>query len=118
VGSSPAAPTIGSDWRSRCHDAVAQSSERRITIAVMTSEALRAGPPISRWVTFGAVAAGLVGGVVGLAVGLRVNPATAWFAIFELGIPSSILGGLVGLASGATAYALNRTSNVESTDRS
>jgi len=49
-----------------------------------------------------------VGGVVGLVVGLRVNPSTAWFAIFELGIPSSILGGLVGLAGGAIAYAVCR----------
>ncbi|MDQ1383442.1 MAG: hypothetical protein QOG65_821 [Actinomycetota bacterium] len=35
-------------------------------------------------------------------LGLQVHPATAWFAI-ELGIPSSILGGLLGLASGAIA---------------
>jgi len=41
---------------------------------------------------------------VGLVVGLRVYPPTAWFAVFELGLPASILGGLFGLASGAVAY--------------
>jgi hypothetical protein len=74
----------------------------------MIHEPLRAGPLISRWVARGAVSAGLVGGVVGLVVGLRVHPATAWFAVFELGTPSSILGGLAGLASGAIACAVSR----------
>ena len=54
------------------------------------------------------VAAGLVGGVVGLIVGLEVRPATAWFAIFELAIPASIVGGLIGFASGAIAYVIGR----------
>lgn len=74
------------------------------TIREMSYQPLRARPLISRWAAIGALSAGLVGGVVGLVVGLRVNPATAWFAIFELGIPSSILGGIVGFASGAIAY--------------
>jgi hypothetical protein len=101
-------------------EAVARHNGRRITITAMSSQSLRAGPLISRWAARGAVSAGLVGGVVGLVVGLRVNPATAWFAIFELGIPSSILGGIVGLASGAIAYVVcriggrARTSNVGS----
>jgi hypothetical protein len=59
-----------------------------------------------RWAVIGALSAGLVAGVVGLVVGLRVHPATAWFAIFELGIPSSIFGGLLGLASGAITHAV------------
>jgi hypothetical protein len=84
----------------------------------MTS--LRALPLILRWAAIGAVSAAVVGGVVGLVVGLRVHPATAWFAVFELGIPASILGGLFGLASGAIAYAVQwmvrraRTSNLKS----
>ena len=65
---------------------------------------LRALPLILRWAAIGAVSAAVVGGVVGLVVGLVVHPATAWFAVFELGIPASILGGLLGLVSGAIAY--------------
>jgi hypothetical protein len=61
-----------------------------------------------RWAAIGAVSAALLGGVVGLVVGLRVHPPTAWFAIFEAGFPASILGGLVGLASGAIACAVCR----------
>jgi hypothetical protein len=59
-----------------------------------------------RWAVIGAVSAGLVGGVAGLVVGLLVYAPTAWFAIFELGIPSSILGGLLGLTSGAITHAV------------
>jgi hypothetical protein len=51
-----------------------------------------------------AVLAGLFGGVGGLVVGLQANPRTAWFAVFELGIPSAILGGIIGLACGLTVY--------------
>lgn len=54
------------------------------------------------------MSAGVLGGVVGLAVGLFVHPATAWFAVFELGIPASMLGGLLGVASGSIAYAAQR----------
>ncbi len=54
-----------------------------------------------RWFGRGAGIAGLVGGIVGLVVGLVVHWETSWFAVFELGIPSSIVGGLVGFASGA-----------------
>jgi hypothetical protein len=77
-------------------------------------------PLILRCAAIGAVSAALVGGVVGLVVGLLVHPTTAWFAVFELGIPASILGGLLGLASGAIAYAVQwtvrraRTPNLES----
>jgi hypothetical protein len=73
----------------------------------MTRLSFRAGRLMWRWAARGAAAAGLVGGVVGLVVGLRVHPPTAWFAIFELGLPAAIVGGLVGLASGAVAYAVN-----------
>jgi hypothetical protein len=68
-----------------------------------------------RWAVIGATLAGLIGGVVGLILGLRVHPPTAWFAIFEVGVPASILGGLVGLASGAIAHAVGRSDGRAST---
>ena len=73
----------------------------------MTS--LRALPLILRWAAIGAILAGVVGGIVGLVVGLLVHPATAWFAVFELGIPASILGAILGLASGAIANVVQWT---------
>jgi len=63
----------------------------------------------ARWAGIGAIAAGLVGAVAGLIVGLDVHPATAWFAAFELGFPAAVLGALVGCAAGAIAAALRRT---------
>jgi ABC-type uncharacterized transport system permease subunit len=92
--------------------------EARSTITAMTS--LRALPLIVRWAAIGAVSAAVVGAVVGLVVGLSVHPATAWFAVYEVGIPAAILGGLLGLASGAIANAVQwtarraRTPNLES----
>ena len=63
---------------------------------------------MSRWARSGVIAFGLIGAVGGLALGLAANPATAWFAVIELGIPSALLGGLLGLASGALASAVRR----------
>ncbi len=63
---------------------------------------------MSRWARSGVIAFGLIGAVAGLALGLAANPATAWFAVFELGIPSALLGGLLGLASGALASAVEQ----------
>ena len=45
----------------------------------------------------GAVAAGFVGCVVGLVIGLSVYPPTAWAATVEIGLPAA----LVGAAGGA-----------------
>ena len=74
----------------------------------MRGQALGTLPLPLRWAVSGAVSAGLVGGVVGLVLGVRVHPPTAWFAIFELGIPSSILGGLLGASTGAIAAAVRK----------
>jgi len=65
-------------------------------------------PLAMRWATLGAAGAGLVGGVVGLIVGLFAYPPTAWFAVFELGVPAAILGGLIGLLAGAIASLAKR----------
>jgi hypothetical protein len=64
-------------------------------------------PRLGRFVLVGAVLAGVVGGVVGLIVGLRVYPPTAWFAIFELGVPAAVVGALLGLASGLSVLGLH-----------
>jgi len=70
---------------------------------------LRALPLLLRWAAVGAIAFGVVGCVVGLVVGLIVHWQTAWFAIFELGIPASILGGLLGLVGGGIGCAIQWT---------
>lgn len=65
---------------------------------------LRALPLLARWTVVGTLAAGSIGAVAGLVIGLRVHAATAWFAVFELGIPAAIAGGLVGLVGGTTLW--------------
>jgi ABC-type uncharacterized transport system permease subunit len=54
-------------------------------------------PLIARSVIVGAASASLIGGIVGLVVGLYVYAPTAWFAVFELGVPAGVAGGIVGL---------------------
>jgi hypothetical protein len=73
------------------------------------NSALGVWPVPLRWGAIGAVSMGVLGGVAGIVVGLFANARTAWFAIFELGVPSAIIGGLVGLASRAIASAIHRT---------
>jgi len=80
---------------------------------VAIPSALYETPLLSRYAAVGAVAAGLVAGVIGLVVGLLVYPPTAWFAVFELGVPASVLGALVGFTSGLMVYA-TRTRNCRS----
>jgi hypothetical protein len=43
----------------------------------------------------------VLGMAAGLVLGLIAHPATAWFAVFELGIPVSLLGLLLGALAGA-----------------
>lgn len=54
----------------------------------------------ARWMVIGAAAACAIGGFAGLLIGLSVHPATAWFAVFELGVPAGVAGGVVGLFAG------------------
>lgn len=56
-----------------------------------------------RHVVGGAILLGAMGGVAGLIVGLGVYAPTAWFAVFELGIPAGFVGGFLGLISGVVA---------------
>jgi hypothetical protein len=63
-------------------------------------------PLVLRCVLICVVTAGVLGGAVGLVVGLDANPATAWFAVFELGVPAAFLGAWVGLVfAGVTSLA-------------
>jgi hypothetical protein len=65
-------------------------------------------PATARWAAIGALSAGIVGGIVGLVLGLLAHPATAWFAIIEVGMPAAVVGAVLGLASGAVADVTRR----------
>ena len=49
----------------------------------------------------GSVLAGSLGALAGLVIGLFAHWPTAWFALIELGLPSGILGGFLGVLSGS-----------------
>lgn len=57
---------------------------------------LRAMPLVGRCVIIGATSGITIGGIAGLILGLAANPPTAWFAVFEVGIPAGIAGGVAG----------------------
>ena len=64
-----------------------------------------------RWATFGALALGVLGCAIGLVIGLHVYAPTAWAATFEIGIPSTILGALVGWVTGSLRLLVHRHDN-------
>jgi len=53
-------------------------------------------PLVARHAVVGALALGATGAVVGLVLGLRVNPATAWAAVVEVGLPAAVVGAVLG----------------------
>jgi hypothetical protein len=53
------------------------------------------------WAAWGAAIAAGLGGVAGLVIGLLVHPPTAVFAAFEVAIPATAVGFLVGFGCGA-----------------
>ena len=65
-------------------------------------------PIVLRFTVVGAAAAFLLGALIGLIVGLIAYPPTAWFAIFELGVPAGILGAAVGAAAGIVTGRIRR----------
>jgi len=80
------------------------------TGAMMTAQArLVAMPLVPRFTVVGAIAAGLLGGLLGLVLGLNGYPPTAWFAVLEVGVPAAILGGLLGALAGLVAAFVRRT---------
>jgi hypothetical protein len=64
-----------------------------------------------RWAVFGALALGVLGCAIGLVVGVQVYAPTAWAATFEIGIPSTILGALVGWVAGSLRMLVLRRSS-------
>jgi len=50
----------------------------------------------------------MVGAIVGLMLGLRAYPPTAWFAVIEVGVLAGLVGATVGLAAGAIVTAAER----------
>ena len=63
-----------------------------------------------RHTVIGAVALGVAGAIVGLAIGLWTYVPTAWAAIFEVGIPAALLGAVLGLVIGSLVYVYHRVS--------
>lgn len=51
---------------------------------------------------------GAIGGLIGLIVGLRTHVATAWAAMFEIGVPAGMLGVCLGLLTGSVAWMVQR----------
>jgi hypothetical protein len=58
----------------------------------------------------GLVVVGGIGAIAGLVIGVIVHPATAVFAMAELGLPSAVVGAALGLLVG-TAISLVRRSS-------
>jgi hypothetical protein len=54
-------------------------------------------------VGIGTICLGSLGAIAGLIQGLRVHPATAWFAVFELGLPAALAGAVIGAIIGLAA---------------
>ena len=68
---------------------------------------LRLALPL-RWSLVSAAVTGTVGAAIGLILGLRTYPPTAWFAVIEVGLPAVLAGAVVGLVGGAIVTASHR----------
>jgi hypothetical protein len=60
-------------------------------------------PLVTRFAVVGATVTGAFGALLGLILGLLAHPVTAWFAVFEVGVPAAIVGGLIGTLVGLVA---------------
>jgi ABC-type uncharacterized transport system permease subunit len=84
----------------------------------MSAEAMPSATPLpARWAIVGATSAGVIGAIAGLVVGLLVYPPAAWFAVFELGVPATIAGGLVGFVTALIVMAGRRIKRLIATGR-
>ncbi len=62
----------------------------------------------ARWATAGATFGGITGAVAGLVLGLLAYAPTAWFAVFEVGVPAALVGGLAGAVAAGVVSAYRR----------
>ena len=69
---------------------------------------LGAQPLPARCALVGMILAGAAGALIGLGIGLHVYAATAWFAMFEVGVPATVAGGAVGFLVGCLMAVSNR----------
>lgn len=82
------------------------------TDAMMSARSqLAAMPLVRRCAVIGSTAALIVGGLVGLVLGLSAYPPTAWFALFEVGVPAGIVGAVLGAFVGLVARGVQRINN-------
>ena len=70
---------------------------------------IRTDPSPGNCAIAGVLLAGAAGVIAGLVVGLEVHPATAWAAMFELGVPAAVVGAVVGFLVGCTSALVKRS---------
>lgn len=68
-------------------------------------------PLPARALLVGFLAGGALGALVGLVVGLRVYPPTAWAAVIEVALPSALAGAVLGFLGGAFVWFFRRNSH-------
>ena len=69
---------------------------------------LQSMPLPARFAAVGAICAGAAGAIAGLVIGLDAYVQTAWFAVFELGLPAAVVGAVAGLFVGALTLMMTR----------
>jgi hypothetical protein len=72
---------------------------------------LVARPIVPRFAIVGMVVAGVLGALVGLVLGLRAHPATAWFAVLEVGVPAAVVGAVLGALVGLLTVTVQKATN-------
>jgi hypothetical protein len=92
---------LGSTVPAKRSPTVAPALDGRDDWSVRTPVAIVELPLPLRFAATGGLALGALGCVTGLVIGLRVYAPTAWAATFEIGIPSALLGAVLGLAAGS-----------------
>jgi hypothetical protein len=63
---------------------------------------------VLRFAVIGSIAVGVLGALVGLILGLRAYPATAWLAVFEVGVPAGMAGAVVGAVVGLVGVVIRK----------